>query len=167
MSTISQTVTAMQNETAYNKVNSGNTTMSDKDMFLSLMLQQMQNQDPTEPVDNQQWLSQLAQYSSLESAQNTQSAIEKLSTLVNNLSEAYSTSAGITQTLNLLGKEVTIVDPEDKTGGTKITGKVDEASFEDGTGSVKAHRHCADGGYPNGQYRLSRRHLPRGFLHMI
>ena len=47
MSTISQTVTTMQNETAYNKVNSDNTTMSDKDMFLSLMLQQMQNQDPT------------------------------------------------------------------------------------------------------------------------
>ena len=37
------------------------------------------------------------------------------------------------------GSEVTIVDPEDKTGGTKITGKVDEASFEDGTGSVKVN----------------------------
>ena len=113
--------------------------LTDKNMFLKLMLKQMEYQDPTEPTSNEQWLSQMAQYSSLESAQNTQSAIEKLSTLVNNLSEAYSTSAGITQTLNLLGKEVTIVDPEDKTGGTKITGKVDEASFEDGTGSVKVN----------------------------
>ena len=81
----------------------------------------------------------MAQYSSLESAQNTQTAIEKLSTLVNDLSDAYSTSAGITQTLNLLGKEVTIIDPEDKTGETKITGTVEEASFDGGVGAVKVN----------------------------
>lgn len=144
VSSVYNQITDMKNATsqaeAADKVKNGiKNDMTDKNMFLKLMLKQMEYQDPTEPTSNEQWLSQMAQYSSLESAQNTQSAIEKLSTLVNNLSEAYSTSAGITQTLNLLGKEVTIVDPEDKTGGTKITGKVDEASFEDGTGSVKVN----------------------------
>ena len=144
VSSVYNQITDMKNATsqaeAADKAKNGiKNDLTDKNMFLKLMLKQMEYQDPTEPTSNEQWLSQMAQYSSLESAQNTQSAIEKLSTLVNNLSEAYSTSAGITQTLNLLGKEVTIVDPEDKTGGTKITGKVDEASFEDGTGSVKVN----------------------------
>ena len=144
VASVNSQITNMKNATsqaeAADKAKNGiKNDMTDKNMFLKLMLKQMEYQDPTEPTSNEQWLSQMAQYSSLESAQNTQSAIEKLSTLVNNLSEAYSTSAGITQTLNLLGKEVTIVDPEDKTGGTKITGKVDEASFEDGTGSVKVN----------------------------
>lgn len=144
VSSVYNQITDMKNATsqaeAADKAKNGiKNDMTDKNMFLKLMLKQMEYQDPTEPTSNEQWLSQMAQYSSLESAQNTQSAIEKLSTLVNNLSEAYSTSAGITQTLNLLGKEVTIVNPEDKTGGTKITGKVDEASFEDGTGSVKVN----------------------------
>ena len=144
VSSVYNQITDMKNATsqaeAADKAKNGiKNDMTDKNMFLKLMLKQMEYQDPTEPTSNEQWLSQMAQYSSLESAQNTQSAIEKLSILVNNLSEAYSTSAGITQTLNLLGKEVTIVDPEDKTGGTKITGKVDEASFEDGTGSVKVN----------------------------
>lgn len=144
VSSVYNQITDMKNATsqaeAADKAKNGiKNDMTDKNMFLKLMLKQMEYQDPTEPTSNEQWLSQMAQYSSLESAQNTQSAIEKLSTLVNNLSEAYSTSVGITQTLNLLGKEVTIVDPEDKTGGTKITGKVEEASFEDGTGSVKVN----------------------------
>lgn len=144
VSSVYNQITDMKNATsqaeAADKAKNGiKNDMTDKNMFLKLMLKQMEYQDPTEPTSNEQWLSQMAQYSSLESAQNTQSSIEKLSTLVYNLSEAYSTSAGITQTLNLLGKEVTIVDPEDKTGGTKITGKVEEASFEDGTGSVKVN----------------------------
>ena len=43
----------------------------------------------------------------------------------------------ITQTLSLIGKEVTLKDPDDETGKKTITGKVSEASFEDGTGKVK------------------------------
>ena len=34
-------------------------------------------------------------------------------------------------------KEVTIKDPEDKTGSKKVTGTVTEANFEDGSGEVK------------------------------
>ena len=141
VASVNSQITNMKNATsqaeAAEKAKNGvKNDMTDKNMFLKLMLKQMEYQDPTEPTSNEQWLSQMAQYSSLESAQNTQTAIEKLSSLVRDLSDAYSTSAGITQTLNLLGKEVTIIDPEDKTGETKITGKVDEASFEKGVGAV-------------------------------
>lgn len=115
------------------------TDITDKNMFLQLMLKEMEYQDPTEPVSNQEWLAQMAQYSSLEAAQNTTSSVEKLSTLVESLSDAYASSANISQTLNLLGKEVTVLDPSDKTGETTISGKVDEASFDSGSGMIKVN----------------------------
>jgi flagellar basal-body rod modification protein FlgD len=37
-----------------------------KDEFLTLLVAQLQNQDPMNPVDNQQFLAQLATFSSLE-----------------------------------------------------------------------------------------------------
>jgi flagellar basal-body rod modification protein FlgD len=37
-----------------------------KDEFLKLLVAQLQNQDPLDPVDNQQFLAQLATFSSLE-----------------------------------------------------------------------------------------------------
>ena len=47
---------------------SENQTSSDinKDEFLTLLVAQLQNQDPMNPVDNQQFLAQLATFSSLE-----------------------------------------------------------------------------------------------------
>lgn len=135
-------VAMLKNQTAMQQAatsRTGSSDITDKNMFLQLMLKEMEYQDPTEPVSNQEWLAQMAQYSSLEAAQNTTSSVEKLSGLVESLSDAYASSANITQTLNLLGKEVTIIDPEDKTGETTITGKVDEASFESGSGAIKVN----------------------------
>lgn len=43
-----------------------------KDQFMRLMLTQMQNQDPTAPVDNQQMIAQMAQFSTLELMQRTE-----------------------------------------------------------------------------------------------
>ncbi len=42
----------------------------DKDMFLQLMITQLQYQDPLEPMDNQEMLAQLAQFTSLEQMKN-------------------------------------------------------------------------------------------------
>ena len=68
MSTITNQITAMRNETTQAQTQQARTTgmKNDSNMFLTLMLKQLENQDPTEPTDNAQWLSQLAQYSSLE-----------------------------------------------------------------------------------------------------
>ncbi len=52
----------------YTKVQEKNET--DKDMFLKLMLVQMQNQDPLNPVDDKEFLAQMAQFTSLEQLQN-------------------------------------------------------------------------------------------------
>ena len=67
MTSISSEITNMQNQTAYNNmINNTTKSTDDSNMFLTLMLQQLQNQDPTQPTDNTEWLAQLAQYSSLE-----------------------------------------------------------------------------------------------------
>lgn len=41
-----------------------------KDAFLKLLITQMQYQDPLNPMDNQQFMAQMAQFSSLEQMQN-------------------------------------------------------------------------------------------------
>jgi flagellar hook assembly protein FlgD len=56
MSTITSQITAMRNETAYAQNQQERTTgmKNDSNMFLTLMLKQLECQDPTEPTDNTQ-----------------------------------------------------------------------------------------------------------------
>lgn len=56
-----------------------------KDAFLQLLVLQMQNQDPLSPVDNQQMLAQLAQFSALEAMTNLNDNFETLSGNVDQL----------------------------------------------------------------------------------
>ena len=50
-----------------------------KDDFMKLLLLELQNQDPTDPMDSDKILSQTSQLAQLESADNTNKALEKLS----------------------------------------------------------------------------------------
>jgi flagellar basal-body rod modification protein FlgD len=52
-----------------------------KDAFLSLLVTQLQHQDPLSPQDNSAFLAQLAQFSSLESLQQIQSDTTALRSL--------------------------------------------------------------------------------------
>lgn len=138
MTTINSEITNMQNQTAYNNLNStSKSDTTDSNMFLTLMLQQLQNQDPTEPTDNTEWLAQLAQYSSLEQMTEMNQGLSDCMSYLSAMYSDMSLNSEITQTLSLIGKEVTLKDPDDETGKKTITGKVSEASFEDGTGKVK------------------------------
>ena len=142
---VTSEITNMQNQTAFYKLqeeraNSAtrNTGMqNDSNMFLTLMLKQLEQQDPTEPTDNTQWLSQLAQYSSLEQMTQMNEGLTKCMNYMSSMYNDMSVNSEITQTLSLIGKEVTIKDPDDPAGVKKITGVVTEANFEDGTGKVK------------------------------
>jgi flagellar basal-body rod modification protein FlgD len=49
-----------------------------KDQFLRLMMTQMQNQDPTAPMDNQQMIAQMAQFSTLEIMQRSEQTMSSL-----------------------------------------------------------------------------------------
>ena len=49
-----------------------------KDAFLKLLVTQLQNQDPTSPMDDKEFIAQMAQFSSLEQMQNMTKAMEDL-----------------------------------------------------------------------------------------
>lgn len=135
--TVASDVTAMKNESAYNSyLNKQNSTKSndttDYTMFLQLMLTQLENQDPTQPMDNTEWLAQLAQYSSLEQMTAMNANMENIANNLDGLGSSVGTNAVISQTLSLVGKDVTV-----KTDTGDIKGTVEEAKFDNGVGYVK------------------------------
>ncbi len=149
MSSVTEQITSMQSQTAYAQSTSSSSSTSSIDsdytMFLTLMLEQLQNQDPTEPMDNSEWLAQLAQYSTLEQMAELNSNMEDVLTSLDDISSSIGSNAVITQTLSLVGKEVTIeytsttTDDDGTTSSTSetVTGVVTEAKFDGGIGYVK------------------------------
>ena len=140
---VASQVTAMKNQTAFANAHQPRTTgmKNDKNMFLTLMLKQLENQDPTEPTDNTQWLSQLAQYSSLEQMSEMNAGLQNCADFLSVMYQDMVIGSEISQTLSMIGKDVTIQIPDenDPTKKTTITGTVSEVSFEDGTGKVKVN----------------------------
>lgn len=54
---------------------------SEKDMFMRLMLAQLENQNPLQPQDGTEFLSQLAQFSSLEGIGNLNTSVQDIASL--------------------------------------------------------------------------------------
>ena len=86
-----------------------------QDDFIKLFLTQLTFQDPLQPVDNSQFLAQMAQFASLE-----QSRITNENT--DNLVAMNATS----QSLGLLGRQVAVTSA---TGGSTVQGAVSSISF--------------------------------------
>lgn len=87
----------------YNKtlVQNGRQTSQEfgKDDFLKLLITQLSNQDPTSPMEDTQFISQMAQFSSLEQMTNMSNSFSKMADFINS-SEAAST-LGKTVELNI------------------------------------------------------------------
>jgi len=84
---------------AGNPVSTAQATASptlDYNAFLQLLLAQMQNQDPLNPTDSTEFVSQLATFSNVEQGVNTNSKLDQLLT-ISNLTQA-STMVGHTLT---------------------------------------------------------------------
>ena len=56
-------------------------SQSDKDMFMRLLLAQIENQDPLKPTDQTDFVAQLAQFSSLEGIQNLNSTVQDIGSM--------------------------------------------------------------------------------------
>ncbi|RKX32213.1 MAG: hypothetical protein DRP46_01620 [Candidatus Zixiibacteriota bacterium] len=60
-----------------NPVATGSSQILDKDDFMTLLVAQMTNQNPLEPMDNTEFIAELAQFSSLEQMQNMNALLEQ------------------------------------------------------------------------------------------
>jgi flagellar basal-body rod modification protein FlgD len=107
---------------------------TDKNLFLKLLVAQMGNQDPMNPQDPTQYVTQLAQFNSLEQMQNLNDSMEYLVGLTNGVlvNSAMSTAA------SMIGKHVEAYAPhnEGEKDGTDdkktITGVVEGIKIESG-----------------------------------
>ena len=88
-----------------------------KDGFIELLIAQLQNQDPLNPSSNEEFASQLAQFSSLEQMQNLNESFERIASFSN-----------IGNASNLIGKEVDYFGDGNL---DELTGVVDKVVIKD------------------------------------
>jgi flagellar basal-body rod modification protein FlgD len=79
-------------------VTDGSERQMGKDAFLTLLLVQLQNQDPTNPMENTEMVAQLAQFSQLEQLANLSKGIDTMTGFIQAQNQF--------QTLTMIGKDV-------------------------------------------------------------
>ncbi len=98
-----------------------------KDQFLKLLVTQLQHQDPTNPMQDREFIAQMAQFSSLEQMLNINTNMEKF---LGNLS--------FQSSFDLLGKQVDIESSSmaDKNGNPRLISGMVESVGKIGNDSV-------------------------------
>jgi flagellar basal-body rod modification protein FlgD len=104
------TVTSAKTSTS----SSDSSTSLDKDAFLQLLVTQMQYQDPLEPTDNTEYMSQLAQFSTVEELQN--------------INDTFSAN----RSLSLAGQYVILNVPDSAGNISQVSGLVDYVTISSG-----------------------------------
>jgi flagellar basal-body rod modification protein FlgD len=96
------------------KVNNGRTSQQSlgKDDFLKLLLTQLANQDPTAPLEDKEFIAQMAQFSSLEQMNNIAADFAKMARMIQG-----------TEAASALGKPVEIIED-----GNSVQGAVKAVS---------------------------------------
>lgn len=118
-------VTTTPNPTPVSVGNTSGTTSAaeQQDRFMKLLVAQMKNQDPLNPMDNAQMTSQIAQI-------NTVSGIEKLNTTVTSLLTSFNNLQAQSAT-QLPGRSVLVAGSNLTLGDAPATGGVELASSAD------------------------------------
>lgn len=111
-------VTSATDSTSRSSSTDTSSTMSsstvDYDTFLQLLIAQMKNQDPTNPMDTAEYMSQFAQLSTVEQAMQTNAKLDALLS-----------SQSLSQANGLIGKTVSFTDST----GASFSGKVVSVSI--------------------------------------
>jgi flagellar basal-body rod modification protein FlgD len=119
MSRIGQTPTTTSQTASSNASSSGTKGNDFRDVdlnqFLSLLITEMQNQDPLNPTSNSEFLQQVSQIREI-------GATNQLTDSLNELT----TGSGLSTASNLIGKEIDAID----TTGEEVTGLVSKVTVE-------------------------------------
>jgi flagellar basal-body rod modification protein FlgD len=117
VATVNEDGTLNTQTTSGDSLTSSSSTNSvvDSDTFLTLLMAEMQNQDPLEPTSNTEWVSQYATFTQVEQMSEMADSIDML------------------RANSLVGQDVIMKVTSSSTGDTTYTrGKVEYASFENG-----------------------------------
>ena len=100
-----------------------------KDEFLKILMAQLQNQDPLNPMEDKEFIAQMASFSSLEQMMNLSSSFERFAASQN--------ISPVIQYSHLIGKQVEYYNFDEETGELiqpleKITAKVTAVSENKG-----------------------------------
>jgi len=127
MNVTSATGTASTSSAATGLTTSASNQVVDQNTFLQLLIAQMKNQDPSNPMDTSQMMSQFSQMSQVEQAVQTNAKLDALLS-----------SSALSQADGLIGRTVTFVGNDGKT----VSGHINSisinkdgaiANLEDGT----------------------------------
>jgi flagellar basal-body rod modification protein FlgD len=108
------------------------TTMTQSD-FLQLLTTQLQDQDPTQPMDNSQMAAELAQFATLSTDQDIDSQVQSLNT---NVSSGMQTSQ-VLNAANLVGKQVLVPSNAVDYAGSAVNGGVNVSTAGDVVLTIK------------------------------
>ena len=86
----------------------------DKDAFLKLLVAQLQNQDPMSPMDSNQFISQMAEFSTVEQLANIYQTLDQLAT-----------ESELTQGAALVGRQVVLTQSD----GSTVSGAVQKVAL--------------------------------------
>src|SRR5271170_6505303 len=87
--------------------------------FLQLLTTQMSNQDPLNPMDDTQSVSQLAQFSALQASQNLETSFSN-----------FQSNFAVLQTAQLIGKTVTVNTTDASGNSSSLSGTVGSISVQ-------------------------------------
>jgi flagellar basal-body rod modification protein FlgD len=110
-------ITSTSTPLAVTQTASGKNAEMGKDQFLKLFVAQLQHQDPMNPMEDSDFMGQMASFSTLEQVTNLASA-----------NEAIAANLHLSQSVGLIGRTVTWTDEADVTH----TGVVEKVSQQDG-----------------------------------
>lgn len=126
----------------------------DKDDFLKLFITQMKNQDPLNPMDGTQFISQLAQLTQVEQAYNTNTNLQNILNAMNGNSN-YSAASFIGKDVLAPGSQVALADGSQPVLNYRLTQSTasTEIDIYDASGTIV--RKIAGSGGAAGDYGIA------------
>ncbi len=117
---MSNTIAALTTQPPTSNASSQVASQLGADAFLKLLTTELQNQDPTKPMDDTQSVSQLAQFSALQAQ-----------TTLSDQFSSFQSNFGVMQSASLVGRSVTVNTTNGNSAST-LTGKVTSIAVQNG-----------------------------------